>query len=133
MASTHPHFDDKGLRWHTSLAEALAHAKKEHKHVLIEYGRSACGNCKALVTAIMPSPAVKKELDEHFVLLATDCDKPEEGVRQIGAHHMGKARSLPFVMYLNAEGVFVYGTEGARDAHTFQHDLLHGREHHAPH
>ncbi|GAC1351449.1 MAG: hypothetical protein NVS3B20_05230 [Polyangiales bacterium] len=131
--SSHPHFDDKGLRWHTKLEDALAEAKKDGKHVLIEYGRETCGNCRSLVTAVMPSAHVRPEIEAHFVLLAADCDNPEPGVRTIGAHHMAQARSLPFVMFLNSEGQFVYGTQGARDAHTVLHDLLHGREHHAPH
>jgi thiol:disulfide interchange protein len=133
MASTHPHFDDRGNRWHTKLADALAQAKAENKHVLVEYGRSACGNCRALVQNVMSHAAVKAELDAHFVLLAADCDKPEADVRAIGAKNMSRARSLPFVMYLNADGVFVHGTEGARDLHGFMHDLLHGREDHHPH
>src|SRR5438128_3205786 len=111
MASTHPHFDDKGLKWTTKLADALAEAKRDKKHVLIEYGRKACGNCKMLVENVMPNPQVRAELEKKFVLLATDCDNPEEAVRKIGAHHMANARSLPFVMYLNSNGDFVFGTQ----------------------
>lgn len=128
MASTHPYFDDRGLKWHTKLADALAEAKRDKKHVLIEYGRLACGNCKALVENVMPHSTVKPILEQKFVLLASDCDHPEEEVRKIGAHHMANARSLPFVMFLNSNGNFVFGTQGARDPHTFAHDLLHGGE-----
>lgn len=36
----HPHFDDKGaLDWHTRWSEALATAKRENKHLFIEFGR----------------------------------------------------------------------------------------------
>ncbi len=128
MASTHPHFDDKGLKWHTTLAEALAEAKRDGKHVLIEYGREACSQCRALVQNIMPHPQIRAELEQHFVLLATDCDTPEPEVRALGAKHMGHARSLPFVMYLRNDGAFVFGTQGGRDPHAFTHDLMHGRE-----
>ncbi len=128
MASTHPHFDDKGLKWHTKLSDALAEAKASGKHVLIEYGRAACGNCRTLVQNVMPHPAIRAELDKNFVLLATDCDAPEPDVRAIGAKHMSHARSLPFVMYLRNDGEFVFGTQGARDAHGFAHDLMHGNE-----
>lgn len=128
MASTHPHFDDKGLKWHTKLADALAEAKASNKHVLIEYGRAACSQCRTLVQNVMPHPQIRAELEKHFVLLATDCDKPEDEVRQIGAKHMSHARSLPFVMYLRNDGTFVHGTQGGRDPHTFAHDILHGAE-----
>ena len=124
--STHPHFDDRGLRWHTKLSDALAEAKSSGKHVLIEYGRQACGNCKTLVEAVMP--AVKAEVEASFVLLATDCDHPEPEVRALGAANMAHARSLPFVMYLDASGNFVFGTQGGRTKDAFLHDMLHGRQ-----
>lgn len=128
MASTHPHFDDKGLKWHTKLADALAEAKASGKHVLIEYGRAACGNCRALVQNVMPHPAIRAELEKNFVLLATDCDAPEPEVRALGAKHMSHARSLPFVLYLRNDGSWVMGTQGARSPHDFAHDLIHGAE-----
>ncbi len=128
MSSTHPHFEDRGLKWHTKLADALAEAKRDNKHVLIEYGREACANCRALVQNVMPHPQIKAELEKKFVLLATDCDSPEPEVRAIGAKHMSHARSLPFVMYLRSDGSFVFGTQGGRDPHAFSHDLLHGGE-----
>jgi thioredoxin-related protein len=128
MASTHPHFDDKGLKWHTKLADALAEAKATDKHVLIEYGRAACSACRALVQNVMPSPQIRAELEKSFVLLATDCDHPEPEVRQLGAKNMPHARALPFVMYLRSDGTFVFGTQGGRDPHGFAHDLIHGRE-----
>ncbi|HZS08638.1 MAG TPA: hypothetical protein VFD58_27640 [Blastocatellia bacterium] len=38
--STHPHFNDRGaVRWHMRLGEALAEAKRDGKHVFIEFGR----------------------------------------------------------------------------------------------
>lgn len=38
----HPHFDDQGtLDWHTTLADALASARRDGKKVLIEIGREA--------------------------------------------------------------------------------------------
>lgn len=126
--SSHPHFDDKGLRWHTHLAEALAEAKRDGKHVLVEFGRLACGNCRTLVEALLPAPDVRAEIDQHFVLLASDCDDPEQEIVRIGAEHMSHARSLPFVLYLNGEGEFVFGTQGGRTKHALMHDLLHGRQ-----
>lgn len=126
MASSHPHFDDKGLRWHTRLDDALAEAKASGKHVLVEYGRQACGNCRVLVEAVLP--AVKAEVERSFVLLATDCDQPEPAVRAIGAKHMSHARALPFVLYLRADGTFVHGTQGGRTKDALVHDLIHGRE-----
>ncbi len=126
--NTHPYFDDKGLRWHTKLADALAEAKRDGKHVLVEFGRKACSNCRSLVEAVMPSPDVRAEVEAHFVLLASDCDAPEKEIVRIGAEHMSHARSLPFVLYLDPDGAFVFGTQGARNKQALLHDLQHGRQ-----
>jgi hypothetical protein len=38
----HPHFDDRGtLDWHTTLADALAAARREGRRVFLEIGREA--------------------------------------------------------------------------------------------
>ena len=36
----HPHFDDRGtLDWHVEWKSALAAAKRDGKHVFVEFGR----------------------------------------------------------------------------------------------
>lgn len=121
---SHPHFDDRGaVRWHTRFADALAEAKREGKFVFVEYGRSACGNCRALVEGIIPQASVAALLNEHFVCLASDCDRPESEIRAIGARHMAYARALPFCLYLNRDGEFVHGTQGGVSLYTFREDL----------
>lgn len=122
--SSHPHFDDRGaVRWYTRLADALEAAKREGKFVFVEYGRYACGNCRALVEGIIPQATVAALLNEHFVCLASDCDRPETEIRAIGAHHMAYARALPFCLYLNSDGEFVHGTQGGVSMYTFREDL----------
>lgn len=122
--SSHPHFNDQGaVAWHTSLDSALAEAKREGKYIFIEYGRYACGNCRALVEGIIPQAAVAALLTEHFVCLAADCDHAEQGIKAIGARHMAHARALPFCLYLNSDGEFIHGTQGAVSGFTFREDL----------
>jgi hypothetical protein len=41
----------------------------------------------------------------------------------IGREHMPSARMLPFCMYLDADGTFLHGTDGALTAWGFQSDL----------
>lgn len=62
-------------------------------------------------------------LNEHFVCLASDCDRPEPEIRAIGARHMAYARALPFCLYLNSEGEFVHGTQGGVSVYSFREDL----------
>src|SRR5689334_15244711 len=67
----HPYFDDKGtITWHEDLASAQAEARASSKVIFIEYGRRACGNCRVLVSRLMPSPTVSCRLKATCIGLA---------------------------------------------------------------
>lgn len=53
-------------------------------------------------------------MNELFIAVAIDCDNADPEVRKMAAPHMGWARSLPFLIYVNADGEFLHGTEGGR-------------------
>lgn len=42
---------------------------------------------------------------------------------EIGRRHMPYARALPFLIYLDAAGNFLHGTQGGVTAHSFREDL----------
>jgi hypothetical protein len=42
---------------------------------------------------------------------------------QIGREHLPQARTLPFLLFLNAEGKFVHGTAGGTTLSGFKADL----------
>lgn len=113
MARAHPHFDDRGtLDWHVEWSGALAQAKRDGKLVLVEFGREQCGQCRALVEAVVPRPDVAPLLKEGFVALASDCDDPEPEVLEL-AESMPDATMLPFVMIADGDGRFLAGSSGA--------------------
>lgn len=120
----HPHFDDHGsVHWYTRYDEALAAARAEGKKVFIEMGREACSNCRSLVSAVVPQPAVAALLQEHFVALASDCDAPEAPVLDLAMNHLADAMMLPFVLFTDADGNFLGGSHGAVDPLAFQQNL----------
>lgn len=55
--------------------------------------------------------------------VAIDCDQPDPEVRKLGALHMPWARSLPFVLYTDADGQFLHGTAGSRSVPGLLEDL----------
>ena len=113
MATSHPHFDDRGtLHWHTRWSDALAQAAREDKLVFVEFGREACGLCRAFVQSVVPRPDVAPLLQQHFVALASDCDDPEDEVLAL-AEHLQDATMLPFVLFADARGRFLGGSSGA--------------------
>ncbi len=112
MKRPHPHFDDRGtLDWETRFADAMARAKREGKHMFIEFGREACGQCRALVQSVVPRPEVAALLQEHFVPLASDCDEAEPEVEEL-AMKLEDAMMLPFVLFVDAQGQFLTGSSG---------------------
>lgn len=109
----HPHFDDRGtLDWHTRYADALAQARREKKHVFVELGREACGQCRTLVQSIVPRPDVAPLLQQHFVAVASDADDTERAVEEV-AMELEDATMLPFVLFVDADGKFLDGFSGA--------------------
>jgi len=115
----HPHFDDRGtLDWHTRWAEALAAASAQSKLVFVEFGREACGNCRALVSGVVPHEKIAALLQQNFVALASDCDEPEDEVLAL-AEQLPDAGMLPFVLFADAQGRFLDGSEGAQSASAF--------------
>ncbi|HZG51732.1 MAG TPA: hypothetical protein VEZ40_06320 [Pyrinomonadaceae bacterium] len=62
-------------------------------------------------------------LNERYVCLASNCDRPEPEINAIGARHMSHARALPFCLYLDAEGNFIHGTQGGVSVSSFREDL----------
>ena len=121
--SSHPHFDDGGAHpWETEFEAAIGRARAEHKLVFIEMGREQCSQCRALVQNVLTRPEVRELVDEHYVVLASDCDDPEDEVFDL-AHKLEDAMMLPFVLIVDAQGQFIEGSSGAQDPATLKRTL----------
>ena len=55
-----------------TLEEALAKAKAEGKHVLINFHTSTCVPCKKMEKEVFPTPECGEYVNEHFVPIAID-------------------------------------------------------------
>lgn len=119
----HPHFDDRGtLQWYTRWSDALAAAKRDGKRIFVEMGREQCGQCRALVTSVVPRPDVAPILQRHFVALAADADETEDEVLAL-AQNLEDAYMLPFVMFADESGAFLEGRSGAVNPISFASSL----------
>lgn len=123
VESSHPHFDDGGAHaWETEFEAAIARARAEGKLVFIEMGREQCSQCRALVQNVLTRPEIRELVDEHYVVLASDCDEPEDEVFDL-AHKLEDAMMLPFVLIVDAQGQFIEGSSGAQDPATLKRTL----------
>lgn len=123
VVSSHPHFDDGGAHpWETQFEAAVARARAERKLVFIEMGREQCSQCRALVQNVLTRPEIRELVDAHYVVLASDCDDPEDEVFDL-AHKLEEAMMLPFVLIVDAQGQFIEGSSGAQDPATLKRTL----------
>ena len=67
---------------------------------------------------VIPHAEIAPLLQQNFVALASDCDDAEEQV-EILAGHLEDAYMLPFVLFADAQGKFLGGSEGAQSASSF--------------
>ena len=55
-----------------TLEEALAKAKAEGKHVLVDFHTSTCVPCKKMEKEVFPTPECGKYINEHFISIKVD-------------------------------------------------------------
>lgn len=118
----HPHFNDGGtLAWSTKLADAQTAAKAQDRLIFIEYGRKACGNCKAVCEGVLTDPKVKDRLSKLAVGLAAECDPPnrEDAVGKLLSANLAGANTLPFCGFVTQDLQWIAGFSGYKDAAAF--------------
>jgi len=69
------------------------------------------------VQGVLPHPAVAARVQAACVGLASDCDDPEDEVLAL-AGHLPDAMTLPFVLFVDSEGRFLAGADGAQTPRT---------------
>ena len=124
--SSHPRFEDhSGQRWFTRLRDAQQDAVVAGKLIFVEFSRSTCRSCRSLFEELIPDPDCATLLQESFVCLAADSERPELDLLEIGAQHMPYATMLPVCFYLTPDGEFLHGSTGRLDKQVFTADLRH--------
>ncbi len=87
------------------IAEALDHAKKENRRVLIQWGANWCGWCHLLHDTFKKDKAVRRKLLYEYDLVLIDVGKFDKNIdyaMTLGADL--KANGLPYLTVLNADG-----------------------------
>lgn len=66
------------LPWLYSLEEGLQKAKVENKSVFIDFWATWCKNCTAMDATTFRDPGVKEELQQHYILVKYQAERPDE-------------------------------------------------------
>lgn len=106
--------------------EGMARAKKENRHVIIDFYTTWCHWCKVMDRETFSDPEVKKYLAENFVTIRINAESKTEKVKYKGQEmtpvDLARAfnvRGFPSLAYLDREGELVTIVPGFVPAKTF--------------
>ena len=102
-----------GMTWSRSLDKSLEVARQGNKPVIMYFWAIWCQYCAKFQTDTFGNPAVKKMLEEDFVLVAMDLDVDKDISRKYGVGYP------PYVIFLDGNDTVLDRVAGAVDAGTF--------------
>jgi hypothetical protein len=120
----HPLFSDPGaMTWYSSLAEAQAAARASNRLIFIESGRLACGQCRRLVSQILPVEPIRSRISAAAVGLADDCDADCSDAAPILRANLPGATMLPLCGFVTPDLRWVTGWYGGTTPAAVQQQL----------
>lgn len=100
-------------QWHYNLEEAKQIAKKEHRHILLNFsGSDWCGPCIRMHDEIFESKAFKELADSQLVLVNADfprnkknqLSKQQQQINDAMADQYNSQGKFPYTLLLNSNG-----------------------------
>lgn len=110
--------------WHYDLNDAKQIAKKEHRHILVNFsGSDWCGPCIRMHKEIFDSEIFLKMADSELVLLNADFPRmkknrlpvQQQQLNDALADQYNSAGKFPFTVLLNDEGKVLKDWDGLPD------------------
>jgi thioredoxin-related protein len=115
---------DDTLIWHR-YDEGLAKAKKEKKHILVDFYTNWCGWCKRMDKYTYGDKEIKKVLRESYVAIKVNAESKEEVVvdgKKITERELARkfsVRSYPITWFLKQSAERIAPYMGYADASSF--------------
>ena len=107
--------------WHNNMEEAKVIARKEHRHILLNFsGSDWCGPCIMLRREILDAPAFQQEADTALVLVNADFPRmkknklpaAQQSLNDALADQYNPQGKFPFTLLLNADGKVLASWDG---------------------
>ena len=101
--TTRPKIYDESVDGSKQISNALAIAKKEHKHVLLQFGANWCGWCHKLHKLFQTDKGIAEKLKSDYVVVMVDVNEAHN--KDIDTKYGHPTRfGLPVIVLLDADG-----------------------------
>ena len=84
------------------IAAAVRRAKRDHKHVMVEWGGNWCGWCHRLHDLFTKNPDVRPIMMEEFELVLVDSNSNQELLAEYAGQH--QVKGFPHLTVLDSDG-----------------------------
>jgi thiol:disulfide interchange protein len=98
-----PSIYDESADGSKQVADALVSAKKDGKHVLLQFGANWCGWCHKLHKLFDSDKAIAEELKNHYVVVLIDVNKEHNKETDTKYGHPTRF-GLPAIVVLDSNG-----------------------------
>jgi thiol:disulfide interchange protein len=99
------------------IAAALAQARREHKHVLLDFGGNWCGDCQLLDIYYRQSPNAEL-LTKNFVLVHVNIGHMDKNVDVAKKYNVPINKGVPALAVIDANGKLLYSERAKEFEHT---------------
>jgi len=92
---------------HADIAAALVRARREHKHVLLDFGGNWCGDCQVLDIYYHQSPNAEL-LAKNFILVHINIGHMDKNVDVAKKYNVPITKGVPALAVIDAQGRLLY-------------------------
>jgi thioredoxin-related protein len=97
-----PNIYDESSNGAEQIADALDIARKEHKHILLQFGANYCVPCHKLHELFQTNTNIAEELKKHYVVVMIDMNKGHN--KDIVTKYDPIRSGIPAIAVLDSEG-----------------------------
>ena len=102
---------------HADIAAAEARARREHKHILLDFGGNWCGDCQLLDYYYQQAPNVQL-LAHHYVVVHIDIGHIDKNLDVAAKYHVPIDHGVPGLAVLDANDHVLYAQQAKEFEHT---------------
>jgi hypothetical protein len=99
---TEPKIYDESANGDKQVAVATVIARRERKHILLQFGANWCGLCLKLHKLFESDKSIHEELSTNYVLVLIDVNEGHN--KDFGAKYGADKHGIPFLAVLNRDG-----------------------------